>query len=245
MITGKNSDRVPKNGPTTGRLVPSQSGSADPRSDDAKLNNSEVAVYALYLTGGASRHVHTEEVALKCFELAPDAFSWVRFPKYPDKDIARVALTDARKDSNGNLVMGRAGKGVRKARAPQSPAVSDGWMLTDAGAAWVTRHEQELASLFASRAPRVDRQDLLQRLSRVRTHILFITFKESPTAFSPSLGELADLFKCRPDAPFSIWQKRIQGLRSQARIAGQADTIQFLDHCLKILDRSGSSASSK
>ena len=46
-----------------------------------KLKNWEVVVYALYLAGGVTRAIHTEEVALKCFGLAPDAFSWIRFPQ--------------------------------------------------------------------------------------------------------------------------------------------------------------------
>lgn len=231
---------------TTERLAPSRSGSdVQPQSaDKARLNNWEVAVYALYLAGGASKQIHTEEVALKCFELAPDAFSWVRFPRHPDKDIARVALTDARKNSRGGLVSGRAGKGLRKAPVPQSQAVSDGWMLTDAGADWVTKHEEELASLFTAREPRSNRQDLLHRLSRVRTHPVFVSFLENPREFSPSLGEMADLFKCRPDAPLSVWHRRVQSFRSQARIAGQEDTIRFLDSCLQVLERPSSTSSS-
>jgi hypothetical protein len=60
------------------------------------LKNWEIAVYALFLEGGTSKPIHTEDIALACFRLAPDAFSWIRHVEYPDKDIARVALTDAR-----------------------------------------------------------------------------------------------------------------------------------------------------
>jgi hypothetical protein len=77
----------------------------------AHLNNWEIAVYALHLQGGASAPIRTEDVALKCFEIVPEAFSWIHHTQYPDKDIARVALTDARKPKAGALVKGRAGKG--------------------------------------------------------------------------------------------------------------------------------------
>ncbi len=53
--------------------------------------NSELVVYALYLLGGESHPVHTEDVALKCFELFPDSFSWVKLE--PKK---RRSLSNAR-----------------------------------------------------------------------------------------------------------------------------------------------------
>lgn len=210
-----------------------------------RLNNWEVAVYALYLTGGVSKPIHTEEVALKCFELARDAFSWVRFPQFPDKDIARVALTDARKAKAGIRVMGRAGRGLRPAPTLHTESASDGWMLTDSGVAWVAENGKRLSRLFAGREPRSDRQDMLQKLSRIRTHSLFEAFISQPSSFSPSLGEMADLFRCRPDAPLSVWQKRIQGLRGQARLADQMDTFEFLDRCLAHIESSISGPQSR
>jgi len=69
--------------------------------------NRELVVYCLYVVGGATERVHTEDLALKCWELFPDSFSWTKYPNYPDKDIVRVALTDARKEKYGALVSGR------------------------------------------------------------------------------------------------------------------------------------------
>ena len=113
------------------------SGTRLPARAARRYNNWEIAVYALFLQGGLSRHIHTEDVALKCFELAPDAFSWVRHPQFPDKDIARVALTDARKSGRGTLVSGRAGQGKRGSGSADGTAATDGWILTEAGATWV------------------------------------------------------------------------------------------------------------
>lgn len=197
-----------------------------------RVKNWEIAVYALFLEGGLSKPVHTEDIAVKSFELARDAFSWVRFPQYPDKDIVRVALTDARKAKAGALVMGRAGRGLRSAPAMKGATASDGWLLTEPGGDWVKANEERLLRLLRHREPRTDRQDMLHRLARVRSHTLFEAFKQSGTAFRPSLGEMADLFRCRPDAPISIWRRRIDGLRAQARLADQADTLEFLDRCL-------------
>jgi len=92
--------------------------------------NRELVVYGLYVAGGATERVHTEDLALKCWELFPDSFSWTKFAQYPDKDIVRVALTDARKEKYGALVNGRveghaAGTGVPQAGAALKIRIED------------------------------------------------------------------------------------------------------------------------
>ena len=67
-------------------------------SGESRPKNWETAAFALFSLGGGDKFIHTEDVALKCFELAPSSFSWVRHTHLPDKDIVRVALTDARKE---------------------------------------------------------------------------------------------------------------------------------------------------
>lgn len=196
-----------------------------------KLVNWEIAVYALYLAGGASKPVHTEDVALKCFELAPDSFSWVRYPNNPDKDIARVALTDARKAKAGVLVTGRAGKGVRHVASARGAASTDGWMLTEAGVQWVLANETRLVGVLGTKATAYHRQDLLQKVKRVRKHRLFEMFKRSSDNFSPSLGDLADLLRCRVDADEGVWKKRIDLLRNQAILSQQEDMLTFVNRC--------------
>src|SRR5439155_12986110 len=95
--------------------------------------NRELVVYCLYIAGGITERIHTEDLALKCWELFPDSFSWTKYPQYPDKDIVRVALTDARKDKYGGLVSGRV-EGHATGAAHGEP---EGWVLTDKGLAWI------------------------------------------------------------------------------------------------------------
>jgi hypothetical protein len=206
---------------------------ASPEAD--RLKNWEIAVYALFLEGGTSKPVHTEDVALACYRLAPDAFSWIRHAEYPDKDIARVALTDARKVQAGALVSGRAGRGRRKV-GKRGDTAEDGWMLSERGAAWIAANESRLASSMSQREQRQDRQNLLKRLSRVREHVLFRRFLADRNGFSATLGEMADLYRCRPDAPLSVWRRRVGALQNKAQIARQSDTLEFLIRCLSILE---------
>lgn len=199
------------------------------------LPNWEIAVYALYLKGGASRSVHTEDVALKCFELAQDSFSWIKYVSYPDKEVARSSLVDARKEKNGRLVVGRAGKGKGHWRRKGQDPEPDGWQLTEAGSKWLSEHEQHLAEILKQAQPKVHRQEVLRKLERIRRHPLFKIFIDEPDSFVPPIGSLAELLRCRVDSHQSVWRERFASLRNQAELAKQADVLAFLDRCEEVL----------
>lgn len=195
------------------------------------LANWEIVAYALFLEGGATRRVHTEDLALRCFQLAPDAFSWVRHREYPDKDIVRVALTDARKAKHGTLVTGRAGRTVSQQGNPHSTIASDGWQLTRGGVAWIQDNEGRLKDLLGGRTVKAHRQEILRALDRIRRHALFIEYLIDPGSFVPRIGELAELLRCRVDADAQVWTKRFEGLHNQAQLAQQPDLEAFLTRC--------------
>jgi hypothetical protein len=201
------------------------------------LNNWEIAVLALYTRGGATRHVHTEDIALACFELSPESFSWVNYPQYPDKDIVRVALTDARKARIGTLVTGRSGRGTKAVPHSDSGPSTDGWMLTQAGVAWVLKNEARLNTALGGGVIKSHRQQVLQKVAKVRAHLLFVRFQSDNAAFSPSLGELGDLLRCRVDAERPVWKKRLALLRNEALLSQQPDLIQFVDACASQIDQ--------
>ncbi len=195
------------------------------------LINWEIAVYAVYLKGGTSKFVHTEDVALKSFELVPDAFSWIRHPQLPDKDIVRVALTDARKARVGGFVAGRAGRGLRQPTEAPYGSTADGWRLTEAGVRWVLENQDRLRDATGAREAKNLRQEVLQKLSRLTNHRLFASFKHDVEHFSPSIGELADLLRCRVDADATVWSKRLDTYRNQAELAARQDLLLFLTKC--------------
>jgi hypothetical protein len=72
---------------------------------------------ALYALGGADAAHDTEYIAVRVTEIAPGMFSWQHFPDRIDKELVRVALSDARLKKG--YVVGSHNKG--------------GWMLTAAG----------------------------------------------------------------------------------------------------------------
>src|SRR3972149_7390368 len=110
-------------------------------------DNLGIAVYALRLLGGSAKFIHTEDVALKCFELVPERFSWRKYPQYPDAGPARFALEDAKKLKHGHLTSGNRVKGGK---------------LTAKGVEYADRVTPEIERLTGKRRQRsrVDRQGL-------------------------------------------------------------------------------------
>lgn len=94
-------------------------------SDRQPARKAHVVVLALADLGGAGRWVDTEDVAVRARELAPQAFSWRKYPEQIDLDGTRVALHDAAKLSYGQLVEG---------------SVRTGWSLTIVGVDWVKKN---------------------------------------------------------------------------------------------------------
>ncbi len=193
--------------------------------------NRELVVFALAMQGGATHKVHTEDIALKCHELFPGSFSWTKYPDIPDKDIVRVALTDARKQAYGALVDGRAGtKRGQSAKTKRKP-VTDGWILTEPGLAFLKEHESELTDLARSKGQKDHRQAARKEMSRIRKHELYNIFQGDRDDFRAPIGQLADLLRCRVDAEPHVWDSRFEKLRL---VAAASEDDEFADFVGKL-----------
>ena len=203
-----------------------------------QLSNVEIAVYALYQKGGASRPVHTEDIALKAFELAPHSFSWIKYPQHPDKEVTRNALKDARKEKHGRLVTGRSGRGKGHPSRTGSGRRADGWHLTEAGVKWVMTHEARLGRELQQASHRVHRQEILAKVGQIRNHALFQEYLAKPAGFLPTLGGLGELLRCRVDAEPPIWRRRFESLRNLAVQVDQQDLLEFIRVCERSIETS-------
>ena len=82
----------------------------------------EIAVVAVFDLGGAERSVDTEDIAIRCHEIAEAAFSWRKYPSQANLELVRVCLSDAKKPKNGGLLTGTG---------------REGWRLTRRGLTWI------------------------------------------------------------------------------------------------------------
>lgn len=196
---------------------------------DMALRNWEIVMVALQLEGAASRRIHTEDVTLRCFKLAADAFSWLKHPEYPDKEVVRKDLIRLRSGQYGGVfAQGRAGLTRRE---ENGAACTDGWQLTDDGIKWLLENHDRLHGQLDQRLTKTNRQEDLKSLQRVRRHALFVSYEDDPNNFAPTLGELAEMLRCRVDSDDAIWSTRFNSLRNQAKLSGQIAISEFLELC--------------
>lgn len=86
-----------------------------------KLANHEIVVLAVYLLGGESQSVDTEDVAVKANQIAPSRFSWRKYPDQINIEAVRKRLWDATKPERGAFILG---------------SERSGWSLTPKGLAF-------------------------------------------------------------------------------------------------------------
>ena len=173
-----------------------------------RLTNWQIAALALYSLGGATARKHQEDVAVKCYELAPRRFSWERHD-YPDIDRAGVALRDGKKIKNGALVTGD--KRI-------------GWLLTPAGIDWV-RGQVPLAGSSTEGVSGLSITDN-RELENLRLHRLFDEWRaDNPIV---SIFQIADVLGLPADAPSHSIDRRIAVLEGAARAGKRHELEEFL-----------------
>ncbi len=196
--------------------------------DHSSFANRELVVFALAMCGGTTDKVHTEDIALKCHELFPGSFSSVKYPEIPDKDIVRVALTDARKEAFGALVDGRAGTRKGQSAKTRRDRAPDGWVLTEAGVHYLREHDSVFQELVESGKQKDHRQAARKEMRRIREHSLYRVFRSDPDEFRAPIGQLAELLRCRVDADPSIWDRRFEKLRLVAAASEDDEFTRFV-----------------
>lgn len=117
------------------------------------LPNHEIVTLAVYLLGGDSRHVETEDIAVKANELAPRRFAWRKYPDQINLEVIRVYLSDAKKADKGKFLSGSG---------------TDGWMLTEKGLVFAKRAITAMKGVDLSREPLTARERQWLRNERAR-----------------------------------------------------------------------------
>lgn len=97
---------------------------ASPKKDKG-LANHEIVTLAVYLLGGDTQYIDTEDVAVKSNELVPNRFTWRKYREQINIDTVRKRLWDAVTPRKGSYLAGSEKKG---------------WMLTSAGLNFATKN---------------------------------------------------------------------------------------------------------
>lgn len=128
------------------------------------FSNHEIVTLAVYLLGGESHPVDAEDIAVKANEIAPNRFTWRKYPNQINLESVRKRLWDARKTEKGNYLVG---------------SDKQGWLLTQNGLRFAKEQVRRLDGAELSRKPLGLKEK--QWLSRERLRLLgseaFVRFK--------------------------------------------------------------------
>ena len=175
-----------------------------------------VVTLAVYLLGGKDRFVDTEDIAVKAHELAPGRFAWRKYPEYPNLELVRVFLSDAKKPDKGHLLDGSGRRG---------------WTLTPAGLKWVLANLSELESANLEGKPGTSRAGSVDsaRIDREATRIRGTRAWQKWNSGDPivSRAEARDVFRIDSYSKGSMAEAKVDRLRKL--FVNQPDMDQFLE----------------
>lgn len=183
-----------------------------------ELSNIDIVLFALYRLGGAQQPIDTEDVAIECWHLAPEKFSWKKYPQYPESDTARVTLFDAAKPKYGRLVRGRNRR--------------TGWMLTVNGVDYVRQRLPGLEALVTGTKKVVAlHRDLDRYFASLEKEPAYKKFAQSKSCESIEAHEFTDVLRCSLDASRNVLRDRLERLKTRAREANRHHVLEFLMAC--------------
>lgn len=192
-----------------------------------RIINSEVAIYALVVLRGAEKPIHTEDIAAKCAQLAPEQFGW-RLPSYrkqgwADLGTVRRALKSASSGTHGDLLEGTYSR---------NPA-RDGWVLSEKGLAWFKQNAGRIEKILGQRHTLKRVVDLDRRYLRnqMDKQPLFGLFMATGSLEDAAHSDFGQLLKISPHSPRDEIAKRFLRLQTEAQLAKDADVITFLKAC--------------
>jgi len=119
--------------------------------------NHEIVTLAVYILGGESKEIDTEDIAMKVNELAPGRFNWRKYHDQINIENVRTFLSDAKKIKNGAYLLGSGKKG---------------WLLTEKGVTFAKQNLKELNNTILTRKSisQEERRWMHREKSRMLTH---------------------------------------------------------------------------
>jgi hypothetical protein len=177
------------------------------------VDNPDIIPYALYLAGGAVEFIDVEDIAVKCYELAPERFGFRKY-SYPNFKTFSKALRDL-EEKRPDLLM-RTPDGLQRQLSPE------GLQLVERRR---SLFERALGTEGANPPTRRRTQRVLNELRGQRLVEQYLA-GERPDLVR---HEVADLLLTAPDSPPDDWLRRAQSLQAAAADAGRADIRAFLE----------------
>jgi hypothetical protein len=117
------------------------------------FTNIDIVTIAVFLLGGDSKYIDTEDIAVKVNELAPGRFTWRKYRDQINIDSVRKRLSDAKNPTKSGYLLG---------------SFTQGWLLSENGLKFCRKNSKQLKSAGLSRAPLDKREMSWRRHERAR-----------------------------------------------------------------------------
>ena len=195
---------------------------------DKGLSNPDVALYALYKLGGATKKIHTELIAWEAYNLSEERFSWTlpEFRKrgFPNNTTVRYSLESAKKQK---LVKGRAGR-------DKGGSQSEGWQFTPSGIEWFLQNEKRIKESLNQETPLSLELPKLQAerfIKKIRSEKIFKLYQEKKCVDEASIYDFTDMLNCSPDASKDVIRQKFDILKNTSMSVNEQEIRSFLDKC--------------
>jgi hypothetical protein len=132
------------------------------------LANHEIVTLAVYLLGGDTQRIDAEDIAIKANDLAPQRFTWRKYPSQINLEAVRKRLWDARQSKKGGYLVG---------------SDNTGWSLTPSGMVFARGKQAILNKLNLARKPLTTKERNLIRREheRLLTSMAFEKYSSGDT----------------------------------------------------------------
>jgi len=194
-----------------------------------RLPNEYIAVLALYDQGGAERHVDLEEIAVKCYTLAQERFSWMT-RDHPNLAITLEALNDAKRARKHPPYVSGSN---RKLRGKNRTREREGYTLTPEGVRVAVEYRANVVGgkLVESSGLRLEDVRVLTEL-RQNNHFA----RRDELTISLQASQIAEIVGYRPDVPRAVIEARLQEYLTRSSAAELSDITEFLTWLMEQLN---------
>lgn len=182
------------------------------------LSDKDTVLFALYLLGGWRERIHTEDIALKCYELTPSKFSWIKYPQYPDLQPVRFALEKCKA-----LVEGRSER--------KDKSIRGGWGLTEQGMQWIEANKSRIERLLGSNLAPKARLVEDKRMRELLRSEAFSRFKAYGEKAEISHADFAESLVCTVNTSPDVLNERLERLYRAAEVLKQEGVKEYVSFC--------------
>jgi hypothetical protein len=185
-------------------------------------NQREIVLLSVFLLGGDKKSIDTEDIAVKCFAIAPSLFAWSKFPNQINIETVRIGLSDCKKEKNGGLLLGSG---------------REGWRLSSKGLEWAKTRGKEL---LAARSLKVDTSrisagsiDTVRKAREKKRVLLSAAWNSWMTKKTMTLQDAKSIF--RIDEYTTEKMLKIKVTRLQSLLGDDKEVAPFIQEAARLV----------